>query len=74
MRFAELGVLFLLGLLVLLFVARPLGLLILAAAFTGMLLFDGRASRIGEAPLWYRRLRLPLTGVVVAALVVGAAG
>ncbi|UCH75142.1 MAG: DUF3429 domain-containing protein [Rhodospirillales bacterium] len=57
-----------------LFVARPLGLLILAAAFTGMLLFDGRASRIGEAPLWYRRLRLPLTGVVVAALVVGAAG
>ena len=57
-----------------LFVVWPLGLLILAAAFAAMLLFDARASRVGEAPYWYRRLRLPLTVVVVASLIAGAAG
>ena len=44
------------------------GLLMLAAAFAIMLLLDIRATRRGEAPLWYPKLRAPLTFVVVAAL------
>jgi hypothetical protein len=51
---------------------RPIGLLILAAAFAGAVLFDTRASRIGEAPAWYPKLRWPLSVVVVASLLLGA--
>lgn len=55
-----------------LFLARPLGLMVLAAAFAGMLAFDLRAGRSGELPAWYPKLRLPLTLAVVASLGVGA--
>jgi hypothetical protein len=51
---------------------RPVGLLVLAAAFAGVVLFDSRASRIGEAPAWYPMLRWPLSVVVVASLLLGA--
>lgn len=51
---------------------QPIGLLVLAAAFVGAVLFDSRASRIGEAPAWYPKLRWPLSVVVVASLLVGA--
>ena len=53
-------------------VGSTYGLLILAVA-TGMMLWvDIRATRIGHAPLWYRKLRIPLTCVVVAALLFAA--
>ena len=48
------------------------GLLILAAAVAAMLWVDLRATRLGHAPPWYPKLRLPLTCVVVAALLFGA--
>ncbi len=48
------------------------GLLILAAAIAAMLWVDIRASRTGHAPQWYPKLRIPLTCVVVAALLFGA--
>jgi len=51
---------------------RPLDLVVLAAAFALLLLFDVLASRRGEAPPWYPTLRWPLTAVVVASLVVAA--
>ena len=48
------------------------GLLILAAAVAAMLWVDIRATRLGHAPQWYPKLRIPLTWVVVAALFIGA--
>ena len=57
-----------------LFLARPIGLMVLAAAFAAMLAFDLRAGRSGELPVWYPRLRLPLTVAVVASLGVAALG
>ena len=48
------------------------GLLILAAAITAMLWVDIRATRADHAPQWYPKLRIPLTCVVVAALLFGA--
>jgi len=48
------------------------GMLTLAAAFVVMLILDILAARLGQAPSWYPRLRIPLTVVVVAALAVGA--
>lgn len=44
------------------------GLMVLAAAFALLLVFDFVASRSGEAPAWYPQLRWPLTAVVVASL------
>jgi hypothetical protein len=55
-----------------LLVTGPAGLLILAIAIAGMLLVDLRAARLGDAPPWYPKLRVPLSGVVIAALLVGA--
>jgi hypothetical protein len=55
-----------------LLVAGPAGLLILAVAIAAMLLVDLRATRLGEAPAWYPKLRIPLSCVVMAALLVGA--
>ena len=49
-----------------------IGLLILAAAIAAMLWVDIRATRAGHAPQWYPKLRIPLTCVVVAALLFGA--
>ena len=48
------------------------GLLILAAAVAAMLWVDIGATRLGHAPQWYLKLRIPLTCVVVAALFIGA--
>lgn len=50
----------------------PLGLWLLAAGLAGALAFDIRAAARREAPAWYPRLRLPLTGAVCAALIVAA--
>ncbi len=48
------------------------GLLMLAAAVAAMLWVDIRATRLGHAPQWYPKIRIPLTCVVVAALLFGA--
>ena len=47
------------------------GLVMLSAAIAMMLWVDVRAARIGEAPPWYPKLRVPLTCAVVAALFLG---
>ena len=52
--------------------AQNIGLLMLAAAVAAMLWVDLRATKTGHAPPWYPKLRIPLTCVVVAALVLGA--
>ncbi len=44
----------------------------LAVAVTAMLWVDLRATRAGDAPRWYPTLRIPLTCIVVAALLLGA--
>ena len=44
---------------------------ILAVAFIAVLYFDVTASRKGEAPDWYLRLRVPLTIIVVLSLTTG---
>jgi len=49
-----------------------IGLFVLAAAFALVLFLDVQASMKGEAPGWYPKLRLPLTGVVAVSLVIGA--
>jgi hypothetical protein len=54
-----------------LLVADTTGLFILAAAVAAMLWVDIRATRAGEAPAWYPSLRIPLTCIVVAALLLG---
>ena len=48
------------------------GLLILAASIATMLWVDLRATRAGDAPQWYPKLRIPLTCVVVTAVLIGA--
>lgn len=55
-----------------LLVGGKAGLVLLAIAVAAMLLVDLRASRLGEAPAWYPRLRIPLSCVVVASLLIGA--
>jgi hypothetical protein len=50
------------------------GLALLAAGFAANLLLDIWSARQGWVPPWYRRLRLPLTMVVVAALIVAEFG
>ena len=47
--------------------SRP-GLLALAAAFLALMLYDLWTVSRGEAPSWYRRLRIGLTLAVVASL------
>lgn len=48
------------------------GLILLAAGFVGLLLFDERETRAGRLPGWYPALRRPLSAIVVGALIVGA--
>ena len=48
------------------------GLMLLALAIAAMLWVDLRATRLGHAPLWYPKLRLPLSAIVFSALVFGA--
>lgn len=62
----------LLGWAALLLGGRP-GLLLLAAAFVGLLALDLATVRSGAAPAWYPSLRVPLTAVVVASLLLAAA-
>jgi hypothetical protein len=47
---------------------NTVGLLILAAGIAAMLLVDIRATQAGHAPLWYPKLRIPLTCIVVSTL------
>jgi hypothetical protein len=54
-----------------LLVADTTGLFILALAVAAMLWVDIRAARSGTAPPWYPTLRIPLTCIVVAALLLG---
>jgi len=49
-----------------------LGLALLALGFCGLLVYDESEVRAGRLPLWYPKLRRPLTGVVVACLLAGA--
>lgn len=49
-----------------------IGLLTMALAYGAMLWTDFHATRLGHAPAWYPRLRLPLTAGVVLCLLVGA--
>jgi len=55
-----------------LLVSGPTGLFILATAIATMLWVDLRATKLGQAPRWYPKLRIPLTLAVVAALLFGA--
>ena len=55
-----------------LLVGETTGLLVLGAAIAAMLWVDVRATRLGQAPPWYPKLRIPLTIAVVAALLSGA--
>ncbi len=48
------------------------GLFVLALAISAMLFVDIRAARAGDAPPWYPKLRVPLTCVVVGAILFGA--
>lgn len=48
------------------------GLFILTVAIAAMLWVDIRATRMGQAPPWYPKLRVPLSGVVMATLLWGA--
>lgn len=48
------------------------GLLLAAAAFAGLYAYDVAETRAGRAPGWYPALRLPLTALVVLALLVAA--
>ena len=48
------------------------GLLLLALGFGGLLIYDESEVRSGRLPSWYPALRRPLTGIVVACLLLGA--
>jgi hypothetical protein len=47
-------------------------LFILSASFAAMLWVDLWATRIGQAPAWYPKLRIPLSIVVIVTLLFGA--
>ncbi len=49
-------------------------LMFLIAGFVGLLALDWGAGRLDLAPGWWLRLRLLLTGLVVACLLIGLAG
>jgi len=55
-----------------LLVAERTGLFVLALSIAAMLWVDIRATKMGQAPAWYPRLRIPLTCAVLAALLFGA--
>lgn len=48
------------------------GLLILCSGIVAMLAVDLRATRLGQAPAWYPKLRVPLTCAVGATLLLAA--
>jgi hypothetical protein len=43
----------------------------MVAAFGGLIAYDIRCMRMGEAPNWFIRLRLPLAVVASVALIIG---
>jgi hypothetical protein len=49
------------------------GLVAMGVGFAGVYWMDARAIAAGEAPPWYRRLRVPLTWVVLICLAVAVA-
>ena len=55
-----------------LLVAETTGLFILAVGVAALLWVDLRAARLSQVPSWYPKLRIPLTGAVVAALLLVA--
>lgn len=48
------------------------GLLLLAAGFVALLGLDWLFQRAGLAPIWWMRLRIPVSLVVILCLVIGA--
>jgi hypothetical protein len=54
------------------FLSAITGLALLAASFLGLLVAELTATSRAEAPAWYSRLRIHLTGGVLAALAVAA--
>ncbi len=60
----------LIGWLGLMFPTRA-GAWLMVAGFGGLIAYDIRCIRMGEAPAWFIRLRLPLAAVASAALVIG---
>jgi hypothetical protein len=55
-----------------LLVPEKAGLLVLAIAIVAMLCVDIQATRLGQAPPWYPKLRMRLSCVVAATLILGA--
>ncbi|MEM7775612.1 MAG: DUF3429 domain-containing protein [Pseudomonadota bacterium] len=51
-----------------LFLGTRTGLFVLAVGFVLLLIYDIQSVRRGEAPLWYERLRLGLSTVVVLSI------
>lgn len=49
------------------------GLLLLAAGFLSLLVYDEGESRARRLPAWYPKLRRPLTAIVILSLLIGAA-
>lgn len=49
----------------------PAGAWLIVAAFGGIVAYDIRCMRTGEAPSWFMQLRLPLAVVAAGSLVVG---
>lgn len=49
------------------------GLVLLAAGFLGLLLYDERETQVRRLPRWYPHLRRPLTAIVTTCLLIGAA-
>ena len=47
------------------------GAWLMVAGFGGLIVYDIRCMRMGEAPTWFIRLRLPLAIVASAALIAG---
>ena len=50
------------------FLAPAAGLLVMTMGFAGALILDFSAMRLGLAPGWWMRLRVPLTAAVIACL------
>jgi Protein of unknown function (DUF3429) len=58
----------LMGWFALAFLPLAIALRVMALGFVLILLFDLRVVRLGGAPAWYGRLRVPLTAIVVSCM------
>jgi hypothetical protein len=54
-----------------LLVPERFGVWLLVAGFSGLIVYDRFCLRIGEAPPWLLRLRLPLAATAIGSLIVG---